>query len=509
MSKAVLKGLSGVLALALGVAVLATGCGDKSAKQAAENPGEPSGPNLTAVPDAGKVESVAVKARGMGESPAAAVIEALKSAILQVNGTTMSTASISTNFGIDVAGASVAAGEASVTTRDGTSTASGTASVVSLTSVRGREFAEQVVQRSGGAVTGFSVLDSAGPDDKGIYTVSIEAKIAKFKAPADAGKIRIVVAPLKSAKTAFNVAGQQVPSAAVLGALRQQIIDALSQTGRFTVLDREFAADVASELDMIASGQTPNADFARLGQALSADLIWVGVVNDFDYARHARKLQTSDRELVSFSGGWSMSQRLINVTTRQIVISTTLAGRAPSVAPTTLGASVDPVETSRGMQSDIVKQATEAIMLRTFPISIVERDGSTVVLSQGGKALAEGSRYRVYLQGKEIKDPQTGQSLGNLESLCCEVLVERVTPTLSYGRLENVKVSLDGVAPGALQLREAAPVAKVVASASASASGDALEPAARAARPPQQRRAASGESADAGAPAPVIKSNDW
>jgi hypothetical protein len=104
-----------------------------------------------------------------------------------------------------------------------------------------------------------------------------------------------------------------------------------------------------------------------------------------------------------------------------------------------------------------VKKTTEAIMLKTFPITIAERDGDNVVLNQGGNALVEKSRYRVYLLGKEIKDPQTGLSLGNMESACCEVVINRVTPNLSYGVLENIKVKLDAVQPGALQVRELMP----------------------------------------------------
>ena len=52
-----------------------------------------------------------------------------------------------------------------------------------------------------------------------------------------------------------------------------------------------------------------------------------------------------------------------------------------------------------------------------------------------------------------MKDPQTGQSLGNMENDCCEVVVNRVTPKVSYGQLENIKIKLDGVDPGVLQVR--------------------------------------------------------
>ena len=63
----------------------------------------------------------------------------------------------------------------------------------------------------------------------------------------------------------------------------------------------------------------------------------------------------------------------------------------------------------------------------------------------------------LYLQGKEIKDPQTGQSLGNMETPCGEVVITRVTPKLSYGILEKVSIDLTNVQPGALLVKEEIP----------------------------------------------------
>ena len=537
--------------------------------KAAEAPPAP-GPNLTQTPDVGKLETVAVTTTGYGVSPAVAVNDALKTALQQVNGTTMSTSTNSMNVSLDVS---------TISNSVGSGGASGSASV---DSIKAQGFAEQVVQRSRGAVTEFRVVTTSGPstdncvtakssmqqasqmnrsspenasfDGKAsgtakssdgssisaqqavaaranasnqmsvsqqasgtvesskcepLYAVTIDAKIAKFKAPSDSGKIRIVVAPLKSSRPTFNVGGEQVSSREILAGIRQQVIDALSQTGRFTILDREYSAEIQGELDMIASGQTPNIEFAKLGQALSADLIWVGVVNDFSYERHARQLKTSDRELVSYSGGWSVSQRLVNVATKQILQSTTLEGKAPSVGPTTMGMGIDKGAIVRDMESDIVRLAAEAIVLRTFPISVVEREGNTVVLSQGGKSLTPNARFRIFLQGKELKDPQTGQSLGNMESYCCDVVVERVTPTLAYGRLENVTASLDGVKPGALQVRESAPAA-VVAVASAPVPVTTTQ----ASTPRDPRPAAASATAQAAgsepvAAQPVVKDKDW
>lgn len=438
---------SGMPAILLSIALGLAACGEK----AAQPPVTSSAPNLTQTPDVGQVEQVTTTATGSGMSPGAALNDALKLAIMQVNGATVQANSSNASMFEQV-----------TATLDVDSTA-GSGSASMKATMQGQAFAEQIISQSKGVVSSFKVVDVTSPFSKGgLYKVEIEARIAKFKAPADSGKIKIVVAPLRSEQASFNIGARAVPAQEVLAPIRQQIIDALSQTGRFTVLDRQFEGELQDELNMITSGNSPSSDLAKLGQALSADLVWVGVVNEFAYQRHARKLQTSDRELVSYAGAWSVSQRMINLATRQILQSTTLRGEPPAIAATTLGSNFNESQTLKNMQAAIVKQATEAILLRTFPISIVERDGENVVLSQGGNAVVENGRYRVYLQGKEIKDPQTGQSLGNMEKLCCDVRIERVTPKLSYGVLENVKIKLDGIAAGALQVREATPAEKTI-----------------------------------------------
>jgi len=381
---------------------------------------------------------------GVGLTPGAATGEALKSAIAQVNGTYVDAASISTRVAANV----------SATLDVETSRGSDSGSLEAT--MNGQSFVERIVAQTNGLVLGFRVLKittpAAGAHD---YTVEVEAKIARYKAPVDAGKVRIVVARLRSKQQAFNIGGRSVPADEVLEPLRRRIEDALTQTGRFTVLDRDTANGIDDELALIGSGEVAKTDMAKLGQALSADLVWVGVVDALSYDRHARQLQMSDRSLVSYSGGWALSQRLVNLATRQIVQSGSLQGTPLAKAATTMDIGIDAHRVLQDMETEIVAKTTEAILLRSFPVTIVERDGDSVVLNQGGAALKTGSRYRVYRLGKALKDPQTGQSLGNMETPCCEVVVDRVTPSLSYGRLENVVIKLDDIQPGALQIREA------------------------------------------------------
>jgi curli biogenesis system outer membrane secretion channel CsgG len=414
----------------LAAVALVSACGDKkeAADKAVAGPANMSAP----VPDVGKVTTVKVTAEGFGASASEAVAEAMKMAILQVNGASIQSASMTVKYGLDVT-----LGKDSA-------------------SLRANEFAELVKQRSGGVIQNFKVLDLQEPSLLAgkRYKASIEAEIAKFNASAEMQKIKVVVGPIRFESASLPMGDRSLPSAEVGTTLRQRISDALVQTGRFAVLDREFSPEIEQELEMIATGQAPSAELAKMSQAASADIVWSARVSNLAYNRHARQLKTSDRELVSYSGGWAISQKLVNVATRQVMSSDSLRGQAPSLAPTTLGSGVDSAKVLEDMSNEMVSQVVASIVRRTFPVTVVSLDGTNVVLSQGGQAIKEGTRYAMVTMGNEMKDPQTGQSLGRVESPCCELVVERVTPNLSYGRLENVRANLEQLSPGGLQLRQ-------------------------------------------------------
>jgi curli biogenesis system outer membrane secretion channel CsgG len=448
------------------------------------------------VPDVGKVSNVQTTAQGYGASPGEAVAQAMKLAILQVNGAALQSASVSVKYGLDMS-----------LDQD-------------AVSLRGSAFAEAVTQRSGGVIQDFKLVEMQEPSvlpGKNQYKATIEARIAKFQPSAEMQKIKLVIGQIRFDSPSLPMGDGVVSSAEIGATLRQRISDALAQTGRFAVLDRELSPDIQGELDMISSGQAPSAELAKLSQAASADIVWSGRVSSLAYNRHARQLKTSDRELVSYSGGWALTEKLVNVATRQVMASDSLRGTAPSTDPTTLGRGVDGNKVLEDMSTDLVNQVVTSVLRRTFPVTVVSRDGTNVVLSQGGQALKEGARYAMVSMGAEMKDPQTGQSLGRVESPCCELVIERVTPNLSYGRLENVRSNLEQLPVGGLQLRDelkGAAVAKAEAAGNspgaappvvAAAAGGTVAPAVATATRPARARPAV---APVATPAAQSKSDD-
>ena len=433
---------------------------------------------------AGGVEKVSVQVTAQGPTLQSAVDAAIRLAIEQVNGKTMdaSSESFQAGFVATVGGGNVDVGSAG--------------------------FASYVETHSKGAISGFRILTQRALPDNGGIEATIAAKVAKYVAPESSNRLAIVVAPFR-ANGSYVVDTQAQDGRSLAANLRAAITAALVKSNRFTVLDREFSGEIDQELGQIADGQAGPEAFSRLGQQIAAQYLLIGQIDEFNYARHEQALRTSDRTLVSHSGGGAITLKLVNVTTRQIDWTDTVSIRLPSTDPTTLGGGVNVSEIRAGLLGKLGTQAMGKVVTHLFPITVVSLSGDKAILSQGESAVVVGTTYRVVSLGADLKDPQTGQSLGQVEEDCCLATITQVTPTIAYARLSGGELAaISGrFTPGKLQLRETAlkvaeeetkPIAKQESSDAAKGAAQApAQVAKKGGKSPSIKKAASPtESAD-------------
>lgn len=312
------------------------------------------------------------------------------------------------------------------------------------------------------------------------WKVRVRAQIAQYRAPDEQGKPKIVVALPRTKAGSYAVGDGRVSADEVADAIRARLSDTLTQTQRFIVLDREFGDELQAEIDHINSGNVRLQDTARVGQQLATDLILIPTIERFEYPRSVRNLRMSDRQVTSYSGGGRITLRLINATTGQVVMSDSFDHQLASTGPSTLPRVVNGRNMAAAMMESLSGQIGTTIVTTLFPVSVVSVDGDQVVLSQGGESLQAGQRWQAVRLGEELKDPQTGRSLGRSEHPCCTIRIDRVAAQTSYGTIEEgVDAMRGGFRPGQVELRQKLGSKPAGATATASATPAAARPAAK------------------------------
>lgn len=341
------------------------------------------------------------------------------------------------------------------------------------------------------------------------WKVRVRVEVAQYRAPEEQGMPRIVVAMPKTTAAQYAVGDGRVSADEVAYAVRGRLSDILTQTRRFVVLDREFGQEMQAEIDHIQSGHVRVEDAARLGQQLATDLILVPVIERFEYVRSVRSLRMSDRQLVSYAGGGRITLRLLNAATGAVVMSDSFQHELASADPSTLPRVINARSMATQMMDALSGQIGRAIVTDIFPVTVVAMNGDQVVLSQGGESLTVGQRWQAVYLGEELKDPQTGRSLGRLETPIGTVRIDRVSSQTSYGTLEEGAGAMGDRAfqPGAIALRQTLAVQTAKASTAKPTSADGPAAAPRSAR--TAPAAPVSQEAPAMAPAaPAARSTD-
>jgi hypothetical protein len=217
----------------------------------------------------------------------------------------------------------------------------------------------------------------------------------------------------------------------------------------------------------------------------------------------------SSRQLISYAGGGRVSLKLINATTGEVVMSESFNHELPSTPPSTMPRTIDGKALAGEMMDAISGKMTFAVVNEVFPISVVALNGATVALSQGGQSVAVGSRYQAVLLGDELVDPQTGNSLGRMETPCCVIRIDRVSEQTSYGTVEGELPALSTpFKPGMIELREQIATPDVPSNAPANRSDVGPVPVAQASSAPVETARPPAPAPRAASPAPEPEPED-
>jgi len=238
----------------------------------------------------------------------------------------------------------------------------------------------------------------------------------------------MVVLPFRSAGTAATVYGKKAIPGPYCEEISRKLNDCLTQTRRFTMLNREFDADVQAELSRLKLENSASVNVGRFRQLLVTDYMVVGTLKVFDSPAASSNPYTGT---VSASDGpfVEISYRVILVPTSQQKWANTFM-----VPYSMAGGGGIEVMMSVALEA-AADRICEEIISNVYPVRVTAKTRFELVLNQGGRNLRAGETLEVFRATQAISDVTTGESLGAAEEMIARARVTRVTPKLSYAQV--------------------------------------------------------------------------
>ena len=302
-----------------------------------------------------------------------------------------------------------------------------------------------------GWVKSYEVIDEQKIDDR-TYEVTIKSWIYDYEDPEQTNRLKLAIMPIQTLYDSYRF-GNYVPSAAEMSRkLSQQLSAGITQTNKFAVLDREYIDEFAQNRNILISDDSPIEEKARLGQVLGADYMIVGTISNAQLKIKERTSRAIGRAIREYEVDYVFDYRLIVAPTRQVKLADTVnialeQDQVKVLVKRWRPEDLDYREMVDNLTARVAKQVIDSIIDRLYTIRVASKNiTGQLIINQGGKRISKGSVLDVFVQGEEIIDVDTKESLGLTESHIATIEIEKVTPTISYARL--VKGDLDKISVG-------------------------------------------------------------
>ncbi len=357
------------------------------------------------------IEYIDVKAKGIGSSYTEALNNSLSNAIAQVNGR-----SIETQTSLKKVSQSIS------TNKDSSYYSS-------------KEFQKIIKEQTQGYVSNFRVLNE-DISSNNVVTITISAKIGKFKLKKSAQRKRIAVMPFYYFDKSFKLMDDVVSNNKVDDLLIQNLISYLVQTRKFTVLDREYMNDMSSELNIIKTNQTNIEETVKLGQKLFSDYIMVGTLQKLYTEEKTIKIKNSNNSVSSNKAFIEFSYRIIDVPTSQIMFSDDYTGVFDIKEKDIVS-----------IEGHIIKRASleigSTILNAIYPLRLEKISGDIAYIGQGGLEIEMGQEFTIIELGEKIKDSYTNEYIGREQIEVGKLQITQVNSKLSSGKIIEQSYNLD------------------------------------------------------------------
>ena len=354
-----------------------------------------------------------VESSGIGATYRAAVNEALISAVEKVDGIVLSSTEKT----------AIRSAETSVSSSQGDE---------SKTAVND-SIVKDVQKIASGKISGYDVLSDEFDQTSGKYKVRLLVRIPGpyVVGLAPDNRRRMAVVPFRPANgDSISWYGANESSAGWASAVADKLNERLTQTRKFTMVDRKFDAEVNAELARLTGSNASKADAVRLNQKLGTDYLVVGDVKFFPVAAPGVNPLTGQALPMTSQKFAEVSYRVLLAPTGQLKWSDTVTIDALQFPANDISSFVS--ATADGAAQMIA----DAMMANILPYEVVGvTKAGSIVIGEGGKSLHEGERFTVFALGETMSDSRTGEELDEIEEPIGEVEITRVSEKMSYAKV--------------------------------------------------------------------------
>jgi curli biogenesis system outer membrane secretion channel CsgG len=218
-----------------------------------------------------------------------------------------------------------------------------------------------------------------------------------------------------------------------------QFISALQSTRKFQVIARSDLPSLQEEGGFTGSGLAgvsgvdyllvvsiddfqdiqERVNFSGLGKVAERRTIRLGAVAKIYDSKSGKLLESSNLQIKNFD-------------TEQVLSNSSNSGGSVSDA------------LIRQLATELAQQAVIRVTEVVYPAKILAKTGKIVTINRGdGTGIAAGQLWEVFALGEELKDPDTGASLGKEEMSVGKVRILRVTPKTAQGEVSGEDLGID------------------------------------------------------------------
>lgn len=283
-----------------------------------------------------------------------------------------------------------------------------------------------------GDIDGYDVLSSEMENGQHKVTVAVRFKkpYAETVGLSPSNRRKMVVATFRPTGTTFARNGSAVGTADWARSLGQKLDEQLTQTRKFTMLDRDFDAEIAAEMARISANDAAPGEAIKLNQKLGTDYLVVGTIAFSDVAAPTVNPFTGETRLPASATFAEVSYRVLLAPTGQLKWADTVRVDASAFA------ALDATQFITVSSEQAAAEICASILSAILPFEVVGKTGSgLLVIGQGGKTVFVGERMTVFALGEKVRDSRTGEVLDRIEDEVGTVEIVRVQEKLSYAKV--------------------------------------------------------------------------